>query len=195
MDYILMMEVTCRRHPEAILPNSAVLLRNVKYFRNILLVLWQTVHNLCSWRANGKKMYLFSSVCDWFALCVSTLQILWSSNKLHTPVGNEHELLLAQSNGGRVLHPGPQALLPWLLSVWTTTQGPSKPHFGSFHCGSHPGHLPHDGPGGVEEQAQRGDCLIKGTDEDWRYKSKHAFYPRGNTSVSVGERVMLEGKD
>lgn len=71
-------------------------------------------------------------------------------------------MLLAQQVGGRVLHPGPQALLPRLLAVRPPPPGPSQRHPGPLHRRAHPGHPADDGPGGVEEQTQRGDGLEMG---------------------------------
>lgn len=79
------------------------------------------------------------------------MQNVRRAHKLHIPGGAEHGVLLAQPAGGRVLHQRPQALLPRLLAVRTTSQGPPKPHPGSFHCCPHPGHPPDDSAGCVEE--------------------------------------------
>lgn len=82
------------------------------------------------------------------------MQTLRRVDELHVSRGTEDGLLLAQPAGRRVLHPGPQALLSRLLSVWTASHGPPQPHPGSIYCRAHPGHPPHDSLGGVEEQAQ-----------------------------------------
>lgn len=71
-------------------------------------------------------------------------------------------MLLAQQAGGRVLHPGPQALLPRLLAVRPPPSRPPQRHPGPLHCCARPGHPADDGPGGVEEQTQRGDRVAKG---------------------------------
>lgn len=87
------------------------------------------------------------------------MQTLQRPDQLHVRCGSGNELLLAQPHGGRVLHPSPPILLPQLLAVGATSQRPSEPHPGSLHRGTHPGDPAHDGLGGVEEQAQRGDRL------------------------------------
>lgn len=45
-------------------------------------------------------------------LLFALLKVLWGTDQLHVPGGSEDELFLAQPNGGRILHPGAQALLP-----------------------------------------------------------------------------------
>lgn len=90
------------------------------------------------------------------------MQALRRADKLHVPGGAEDGVLLAQQAGGWVLHPSPQILLPRLLAVWTATQGPTQSHPRPLHCSAHPGHPPHDSPGSVEEQTQRGDCVVEG---------------------------------
>lgn len=45
-------------------------------------------------------------------LSFALLKVLWRTDQLHIPGGSEDELFLAQPNGGRILHPGAQALLP-----------------------------------------------------------------------------------
>lgn len=69
---------------------------------------------------------------------------------------------MAEQASGRVLHPGPQALLSRLLAVRKAPQGPAQPRPGALHRGAHPRHPPHDRSGGVEEQTQRGDRVVEG---------------------------------
>lgn len=92
-------------------------------------------------------------------------------------------MLLAQQAGGWVFYPGPQAVLSGLLTVWTASQGPTQPHLGSLHCRSHPGHPPHDSPGGVEEQTQWGNCVVKGRRVAWSEDSRQ--------EVHFGPKVKL----
>lgn len=89
-------------------------------------------------------------------------QNLRRADELHLPGGAEGGMLLAQQAGGRLLYPGPQALLPRLLAVRPPPPGPSQRHPGPLHRCAHPGHPTDDGPGGVEEQAERGDRVVKG---------------------------------
>ena len=123
---------------------------------------------------------------------LTNMQTLRRADKLHLPGGGEDEVLLAQQAGGRVLHPSPQAILPRLLAVGAASQGPTQPHPGSLHHSSHPGHPPHDCPGGVEEQTQRGDCVVKGQrgagSQD--LKTRGTFGPLGSTSVTKGSLLV-----
>lgn len=89
------------------------------------------------------------------------MQTLRRADELHFLGGDEVGVLLAQQAGGWVLHPSAQALLPRMLAYWTASQGSTQPHPGSLYCCAHPGHPPHDSPGGVEEQTQWGDCVVK----------------------------------
>lgn len=100
------------------------------------------------------------------------MQTVWPADKLHKPGGVQVGLLLAQQAGGWLLHPRPQALLPRLLAVRAASEGPTQSHPGSLHRSPHPGHAPHDGPGGVEEQTQRGDCVVRARGwPGWSYTS------------------------
>lgn len=112
---------------------------------------------------NSQPILLFTVKLLTLFFCVANMQTLRRADELHVPGGPEDGVLLAQQAGGRVLHRGPQALLPRLLAVWTASQGPAQPHPGSLHRSADPGHPPHDGTGGVEKQTQWGDCVVKGS--------------------------------
>lgn len=110
------------------------------------------------------------------------MQTLRRADELHLPGGAEDGLLLAQQASGRVLHPGPQALLSRLLAVGKAPQGPAQPHPGALHRGAHPRHPPHDRSGGVAEQTQRGDRVVEGQillGEGGRRTRKQRRYPVG----------------
>lgn len=79
------------------------------------------------------------------------LKVLWRTDQLHVPGGSEDELFLAQPNGGWILHPGAQALLPWLFIVWTAASRPTQSDLGAFYRGAHSGDTTHDCSSGVEE--------------------------------------------
>lgn len=84
-------------------------------------------------------------------LLFSLLKVLWRTDQLHVPGGSEDELFLAQPNGGWILHPGAQALLPWLFIVWTAASRPTQSDLGAFYRGAHSGDTTHDCSSGVEE--------------------------------------------
>lgn len=99
--------------------------------------------------------------CSSFSMLLNKQNLRWA-DELHLPGGAEGGMLLAQQAGGRVLHPGPQALLPQLLAVGPPPPGPSQRHPGSLYRCAHPGHPADDGSGGVEEQTQWGDRVVTG---------------------------------
>lgn len=84
-------------------------------------------------------------------LLFSLLKVLRRTNQLHVPGGFEDELFLAQPNGGWILHPGAQTLLPWLFIVWTAASRSTQSDLGAFYRGAHSGDATHDCSSGVEE--------------------------------------------